>query len=97
MTLGQKCITPFTKLAVSQFASESPPIKKSNSFSKGENFPLLRIFKGHLGGSAVEDLPLPQVVIPGSWDPVLHPAPCEEPASPSAYMFLLLSVPLMNI
>ena len=32
----------------------------------------------------VEHQPLAQVVIPGSWDRVLHGAPWEEPASPSA-------------
>ena len=42
---------------------------------------------GHLGGSVVERLPLAKVVIPGSWDPVLHQAPCREPASPSASVF----------
>ena len=41
-----------------------------------------------LGGSVVERLPLAQVMIPGSWDPVPHEAPCGEPAS--------LSVSLMN-
>ena len=40
-------------------------------------------FLGHLGGSVVERLPLAQVVIPGSWDQVLHWAPHGEPASPS--------------
>ena len=39
---------------------------------------------GHLGGSVVEDLPLAQVVILGSWDQVLHQAPCRETAPPSA-------------
>ena len=39
---------------------------------------------GHLSGSVVEHLPLAQVVIPGSWDQVLHQAPCRQPASPSA-------------
>ena len=47
---------------------------------------------GHLGGSAVEHLPLAQGVIPGSWDRVPHRAPRGEPASPSAYV----SVSLMN-
>ena len=39
---------------------------------------------GHLGGSVVEHVPLALVVIQGSWDGVLHQAPCIEPASPSA-------------
>ena len=34
------------------------------------------------------------VVIPGSWDPVPHQAPCMEPASPSACVSA--SVSLMN-
>ena len=38
---------------------------------------------GHLGGSVIERLPLAQVVIPGSWDQVLHQAPHRELASPS--------------
>ena len=40
---------------------------------------------GHLGGSAVERLPLAQGVIPVR-DQVLHKASSEEPASPSAYV-----------
>ena len=48
----------------------------------------------HLGGSVVECLPLAQVVILGSWDWVLHRAPCREPTSPSAYVSASLS--LMN-
>ena len=39
---------------------------------------------GRLGGSAVEHLPLAQVVILGSWDLALHRVPRREPASPSA-------------
>ena len=39
---------------------------------------------GHLGGSAVEHLPLAQIMTLGSWDRVSHQAPCMEPASPSA-------------
>ena len=42
--------------------------------------------KGHLGGLVVECLPLAQGVILGSWDRVLHRAPCEESASPSVYV-----------
>ena len=41
-------------------------------------------FMGHLGGSVVEGLPSAQVVIPGSWDRVLHYGPHREPASLSA-------------
>ena len=41
---------------------------------------------GPLGGSVVEHLPSAQVVIPGSWDRVLHWVPRREPASPSAYV-----------
>ena len=47
---------------------------------------------GHLGGSVVGHLHLAQVMIPGSWDQVLHPAPCMEPVSPSAYVSAPLSV-----
>ena len=39
-----------------------------------------------LGGSAAKHLPLPQVMILGSWDQVLYQAPRLEPASPSAYV-----------
>ena len=35
---------------------------------------------------SVKHLPSAQVMIPGSWDRVLHWAPCEEPACPSAYV-----------
>ena len=51
---------------------------------------------GHLSGSVVERLPSAQVMTPGSWDRVLHRAPCMEPASPSAYISVSLSVSLMN-
>ena len=50
---------------------------------------------GHLGGSAVEHLPLAQGVILEARDRVPYQAPCWEPASPSA-MSLPLSVYLMN-
>ena len=50
----------------------------------------------HLGGSVIERLPLAPVVIPGSWDPVLHQAPWREPTSPSAYVSASLLVSLMN-
>ena len=47
---------------------------------------------GYVGGSVVGmSLPLAQVLIPGSWDPVPHQAPCTEPAFPSAYIFASLS------
>ena len=47
--------------------------------------------KGHLGGSVVEPLPLAQVVIPGSWDQVLHQAPHNSLVVPLP-MFLPLSL-----
>ena len=47
---------------------------------------------GHLGGSVVECPPLAHVVNWGSWDRVLHRAPCMEPASPSACVLASLSV-----
>ena len=37
-------------------------------------------------------LPLAQVVTPGYWDGVLHQDPCREPAFPSAYVSLSLSL-----
>ena len=46
----------------------------------------------HLGGSAVEGLPLAQIVILRSWDPVLHLAPQREPASPLACVSASLCV-----
>ena len=55
---------------------------------------LQNIDLGHLGGSAVERLPLAQGMIPGFGDRVLHQAPCKKPASPSAYVSTSLS--LMN-
>ena len=55
-----------------------------------------QLFMGCLGGSVVEHLPLAQVVIPGSWDQVLHWAPHKEPASPPAYVSASLCVLLVN-
>ena len=52
----------------------------------------INMFEGPLGGSVVELLPSAQGVIPESWDPVLHLAPCENPASPSAYVSASLSM-----
>ena len=52
--------------------------------------------KGHLGDSVVERLALAQVVILGSWDQVLHQAPCGVLAFPSAYVSASLSVSFMN-
>ena len=51
---------------------------------------------GHLGGSAIECVPLAQVVILGSGNRVPHWAPCKKPASPSAYVSASLSVSLMS-
>ena len=44
----------------------------------------------------MERLPQAQVVTSGSWDPVLHRAPCLEPASPSACVSASLRASLMN-
>ena len=52
--------------------------------------------EGHLGSSVVECLPLAQVLIPGSWDEVLHQVSLREPASPSAYVSACLCVSLIN-
>ena len=53
--------------------------------------PLKWVGLGHLGGSAVERLPLAQDVILESWDRVPRWAPCIEPASPSACVSASLS------
>ena len=55
----------------------------------------MHFFLEHLCGSVVE-LPLAQVVIPGSWDRVPPWAPHRETASPSAYVSASLFVSLMN-
>ena len=47
---------------------------------------------GCLGGSVVEHLPLAQIVILGSWDRVSPWVPCGEPASPSTYVSISLSM-----
>ena len=44
----------------------------------------------------LEPLPSAQVMIPRSWDQVPHPAPCREPASPSAYVSASLCVSLVD-
>ena len=49
---------------------------------------------GHLGGSVVEFLPLPQDVTLESRDRVLRQAPGMEPASPSACVSANLSLSL---
>ena len=51
---------------------------------------------GHLGGSVVEHLSLPQGVILGSRDQVPYQTPCGETGSPSAYVSDSLCVSLMN-
>ena len=52
------------------------------------------VYWGHLGGSVVEHLPLAQVVIPESSDPV--ESRYQAPHSPCAYVFASLCVSLMN-
>ena len=47
---------------------------------------------GHLGGSVVEQLPLAQVMILGSWDRVPHRVPSGLSASPSACVSASLCV-----
>ena len=51
---------------------------------------------GHQGGSAVEHLPSPQDVTPGSWDRVQDWALSEEPVFPAAYASASLFVSLMK-
>ena len=63
------------------------------SLSLNKSF-IKKRFMGFLGGSVVERLPLGQVIVPGSWDRVLHQAPHREPVSSSAYVSASLC--LMN-
>ena len=49
-----------------------------------------------MDGSMVKHLPLAKIMIPESWNQVLHQAPCREPASLSAYFSASLCVFLMN-
>ena len=46
---------------------------------------------GHLGGSAIEHLPLAQGMILESQDRVPHQASCKKPAFPSAYVSACVS------
>ena len=48
--------------------------------------------EGHLDGSVVEHLLSAQSMTLGSWYQVLHQATWEDPASPSAYLHLCLSL-----
>ena len=55
------------------------------------------LFRGSLGGSTIECLPLAQGIILESWDRVPHWAPCVQLASPSAYVSAFsLCVSLMS-
>ena len=69
---------------------QNPEIKRKNRTNE-ENTDESNV-KGHLGGSAVEHLPLAQGVIPGYRDQVLHQASCMKPASPSACVSASLSL-----
>ena len=51
---------------------------------------------GHLGGSVVECLPLAQVVISESWDPVPHLAPVGSLLLPLPMSLLSLYLSLIN-
>ena len=62
--------------------------KHYGDFSKLLNMQLA----GSLHGSVVKRLPSLQGMNLGSWDWVLQPAPCGEPASPSAYVSVSLCV-----
>ena len=53
-------------------------------------------FKGRFGGLMVGHLPLAQVVIPGSWDQVLHQGPHRETVSPSACVSVSVWMSFMN-
>ena len=67
--------------------------RRVTSHCKGGNISSLKnLMLGRLGGSVIVRLPLAQGVILGSWDQVLHWAPCREPASPSAYVSASLSL-----
>ena len=54
------------------------------------------VYRGTWVAQLVRHLPSSQVLILGSWDRVLHRAPCEEPVSPSAYVSASVSVSLVN-
>ena len=67
-----------------------------HDFSYMKNTDLNYLLLGHLGGSAVEHLPLSQGLILESWDRVPLQAPYMEPASPSTCVSDSLSLFLMN-
>ena len=52
----------------------------------------MKVGKGRLGGSVVENLPLAQRMVLESQGQLPHQAPCMEPASPSAYVSVSVSL-----
>ena len=58
----------------------------------GTGLAFAEVRKGRLSDSVVERLPLAPVIIPGSWDRILHQAPHRV----SAYVSASLCVSLMN-
>ena len=61
--------------------SDRPQGGWAQALSKGKEKWSRKESEGPLGGSAVRRLPSAQGVILGSWDQVLHQAPCMESAS----------------
>ena len=68
------------KMPLALETSKKRAKSKQKTITKKYTFSFFnRNLKGHLAGSMVEHLPLAQVMIPGSWDGVLHQAPHREP------------------
>ena len=86
-------MTTAVTLARDRAGSEQGGDGDSGHDEKQLNSGLFKIFYllEHLGGSAVECLPLAQGMVPGSWDQIPHQASCMEPASSSACVSASLS------